>query len=205
MNESNRVKEYLIETLRQKLQNEIDAYVKRSKHSYKDAWEIITYNEIAMLSLVKSAMVRGEEATSVWALQEYEVFKEDKPQGRADLFAFYHKDGNHWTFLIEAKRDGKYNPNSKDDNNLELWETSLNDAMKQGMEYYEAEQDYFNETSFVITMFFGTFEEGHEKDYKRPEIPPIRNGLDTAEYRFIVAPKEAPQKLCVYGQIQKIS
>lgn len=212
MNESNKVRKYLVENLQPQLQKEVDAYISMMPRTHKTAWEIITYNEVAMVGLVKSAIIRNKKECEVWALQEYEVFEGNTPKGRADLYVVLNDQGGlKCDLLIEAKKDEKYIPKpslSKKDKN---WEKSLKDTLEQGLRYYEYEKSYFQEKpTYVVTMFFGVFKKEDESCYKSYETPPVHTQAekdyttDHATYKFYIEPPGAPEHLCVYGQILKV-
>ena len=197
------VSDFLEIVIARKLKAEIDTYVKAMKQ-HGNSWEIITYNEIAMLSLFKSALLRGEKPKEAWAMQEYEVFdKHKRPRGRADLFATVRKPELTCDLLIEAKWDGTYT-SAKKDNDINYWHHSLTEALKQGNEYYEYEKDYFIVNSFLVTMFFGNYKAEDEAKYKEYRVPKADSQLENESYQFFVHPENAPNTLCVYGQILKV-
>lgn len=205
---SHQVKEYLKAVIELKLKAEIEAYIHLVKRSNYDGTDIITYNEIAMLSLFKSAILRGEDAKQLWAMQEYEVFdKNDKPKGRADLIVYVRKPNLKCDLLVEAKWDGTYNPDSKRDNDVNYWNSSIQAALKQGYDYYNYEKEYFNDNSFVVTMFFGNYKNEDKKAYQKFAVPKAELPFDKYEnepYQFFITPKGSPNTLCVYGQILKV-
>ncbi len=204
LNETQEVYNYLKSTLMPKLQEEIDAYISRKGFYDSNSWDIITYNEIAILSLVKSAFIRGEEAKRVWALQEYEVFdKSNTPKGRADLFVMFRKPHFECDLLIEAKRDGKYNPNICY-SQIE-WDKSVKDATDQGLEYFKYEESYFSDTTYLLTMFFAYLDETDMEGYREWKIRYKPNNVDWLPYQFFITPYKTDKVLCVYGQIQKVN
>ena len=208
MNTSDKIKNYFENDLSVKLQQEVDAYISIMKKG--EAWEIITYNEVAMVGLVKSAIIRNEEAKAAWALQEYEVFEDDTPKGRADLYVVMNQpNGLQCDLLIEAKKDEKYVAKPKLSKDP-LWQQSLKDTLEQGLKYYEYEKDHFREPTYVVTMFFGVFKQSDADSYKILKTPPIDKSIlerylpDHTTYQFYIEPSKAPEQLCVYGQILKV-
>lgn len=209
MNTSDKIKSYFENDLSVKLQQEVDAYISIMKKG--EAWEIITYNEVAMVGLVKSAIIRNEEAEAAWALQEYEVFEGNTPRGRADLYVLLNQpNGLQCDLLIEAKKDEKYVAKPKLSKDP-LWEKSLKDTLEQGLKYYEYEKDHFREPSYVVTMFFGVLKNKDINSYKDDfVIPRVHEPAqkiykrDHATYEFYIEPSKAPEQLCVYGQILKV-
>lgn len=213
MNTSDKIRNYFEKDLKLKLQQEVDAYISIMKErKHKNAWEIITYNEVAMVGLVKSAIVRNTEVDKAWALQEYEVFDGNTPKGRADLYVILNQpNGLQCDLLVEAKKDEKYVAKLKGKLSKDpLWEKSLKDTLEQGLKYYGYEKPYFRESTYVVTMFFGVLKNTDFKSYECYETPAVNEAIeedyatDHTTYKFYIEPSQAPEQLCVYGQILKV-
>lgn len=197
MRDNESVKLFLENDLKDKLKKEIEAYVTLQKSDDYVAIDIITYNEIALLSLVKSALVRGKEPSEVWAMQEYQVYEGNNYIGRGDLFVMYSRGDQRCDLLIEAKRDGLFVPKSNSgDNEPEETQLYLDNTMEQALKYATAEAEYFKSPAYVITMVFTHMQETH---YKSSSIASTPKKL---YYEFGIAVGE--QLLCVYGEIYKI-
>ncbi len=204
MNTSEKIKNYFEHDLKKRLDAEVNGYLSRKLHSDKNAWEIITYNEVAILSLVKSALLRYEDPKNLWALQEYEVFdKAGSAKGRADLYVLFNKPdlGLELELLIEAKRDGKFNPNTF--NQFE-WDNSMKVAMEQGYFYFEQEAECFNKPTYVATMFFGYLNPDEKTEYGLHKTKYKPKEHDWCDYSFDVDTMDSEKTLSVYGQIQKV-
>ncbi len=202
LNTSDRIKNFLEKTLKENLQQEIDGYIRRYVHPDGKADEVITYNEVAILSLVKSALVRREKPDEVWAMQEYQVYDSiNKYGGRADLYVFFRKPPFDCELLIEAKRDGKFHPNLRYDQNV--WKSEVKKVMEQCRRYFEMEESYFSSPTYLITMFLETLEIEEKEDYQIHKLELKQDVIDSAEYTFYIQPQGSSKLLCVYGQIQK--
>ncbi len=195
-----KVKSYFKKLLIPNLKKEIDCYIDLNKKPNYTGEDVITYNEVAMVSFVMAAFVRNENVKEVSALQEYEVFKEKKFKGRGDLFVALRKKELTCDLLIEAKRDGEFNPKEQIDND---WHKDLKTTMAQGKKYFAAEKDYFATPTFVVTMFFGTLKKEDFDKYDSHKFP-VKGESDTSDYKFYIKPKGSLSWLCVYGQIQKV-
>src|ERR1035438_1566180 len=102
-NPCNDIKLFLEQTLKDGLQEEVDAFIRRNVRPDKKADEIITNNAVALLGLVKSALIRNEKPIDVWAMQEYQIYNSDKKfQGAAGMYVFFRKPEFDCEFLIEA-------------------------------------------------------------------------------------------------------
>lgn len=201
--ESMKVKAYFKKHLIPNLTKEIDSYIALMEgRDKKDGAHIITYNEVAMVSLLMAAFVREESREAVWALQEYEVFNENgRFKGRGDLYVSINKNELKCDLLIEAKRDGEFNPKAEINGD---WYEELDNTMEQGEKYFRHEETYFDNLTFVVTMFFGTLKKEDKGRYNKYEFPTVDTIHDTEDYRFFIAPKGSDSMLCVYGQIKKV-
>lgn len=200
MKDINSVKLFLEKELKDKLQKEIDAYNEIQKTDTYDALDIITYNEIALLSLVKSALVRGKEPSELWAMQEYQVYEGNKYIGRGDLFVMFREKNVRCDLLIEAKRDGLFVPKmNSGGNEPEETQLYLDNTMEQALKYSKAEAEYFKSPAYVITMFFAHMHKTNLENYKSS---PIVSRPEMLYYEFDIPVGE--QLLCIYGEVYKL-
>ena len=218
LNRCNDIQRFLEETLKDKLQEEIDAFIRRNVRSHKKADEIITNNAVAMLGLVKSALIRNENPIDVWAMQQYQIHNSDNQlKGMADMYVFFRKPEFDCEFIIEASCGGMFSSFARNEP-IER-EQNIRDAMKTGVKYYKCEQDYFSSTTYVVTMFFEPFHQNDMKAYEQLQLkrkplsfqlkeyllyylPPY--SFDFAEYQFYILPKDSQLALSVYGQIKLV-
>lgn len=193
------VKKFLENELQKSFQNEINSYIRLNKCHHETADDIITYNEVAMLSLVKSALLRGKKSDNVWAIQEYAVFdKDNHPRGRADAFFMFREEEFMCDILFEAKKMGHYNLKQKYDE-FE-WGDSMKKTLQQGEGYFDVEESYFSEPTFVVTMFFEPLSVSDYETYIQMKDVSIEN---TLTYYFPIEPKDSKIKLAVYGHIKQ--
>lgn len=205
--QSMKVKSYFEKQLKNNLAKEIESYISLiESRNKKDGAHIITYNEVAMVSLVMAAFVREEKRDEVWALQEYEVFNEKgKFKGRGDLFVSINKNHLKCDLLIEAKRDGEFNKKFDKEDNI-AWQKDMEKTMNQCMKYYKEEKSYFIEPTFAVTMCFGTFNTKDKTRYKEQVITwKPKEIADFTSYQFFIPLKNSGRQLCVYGQILKVN
>jgi len=198
------VHDYLVNQLQISLTKEINSYIRLNSKNHKennDADEIITYNEIAMLSLLKSALIRGKDSDSVWGIQEYQVYNDrNEFSGRGDLFMMFREAEFDCDILFEAKRVGAYKQPGKPYNEI-AWGKELKEALDQGKDYFKAEERFFTEPSFVVTAFFETLEKNLKTDYDKIEMPNLCN--NPYEYKLYVEFERSSKVLCVYGHIEQ--
>ena len=197
------IKEFLEVTLKDKLQMEVDAFIRRNVCPDKKAEEIITNNTVALLGLVKSALIRNERAVDVWAMQDYQIFNSDKQfQGTAGMYIFFRKPEFDCDFIFEGISSGMFNPLSRLDK-ME-WERNMIDTMNRGKNYYQAEKDYFSSTTFVITMVFESLDKKDLSEYEKLKLKETHYSLCSANYQFYILPKDSNLSLSVYGEIQLV-
>lgn len=199
--ETYKVKSFLEKELKCGLEAEINSYIQLSKYRPETADDVITYNEVAMLSLVKSALLRGKKSDDVWAIQEYSVYGNDKySKGRADAFFMFREKEFTCDILFEAKRLYRYNPRQKYDE-FE-WAEDMKKALKQGQEYFKAEQSYFSKPTYVVTIMFEPLFAKDENIYMQTKDVMIEDAL--GYFLPLIAPQNSEMKLAVYGHIKKV-
>lgn len=194
------VKSYLEDVLPIAFQDEIRAYIELSKDS--KAENIVTYNEIALLSILKTALTRKQDSSEVWAIQEYSVFNsKNEFQGRGDLFVMFRKDKLNCDVLFEAKRLEQYKPSNSDTS----WEKYILNTIDQGSRYIEVEENYFSEPSFLVTIFFETVSLINRDGYKKLRTIEVKGNRS---FEFYINSRNRSLSnelhLCIYGYIKKI-
>lgn len=207
LNTCSKVENLLKNLVEEKLKAEIVAYTnlyKNNKELYKKAWELITYNEVAMVSLITTSFTRLEKPEHVWALQEYEVFNDTgKFKGRGDLFVALRKEQLSCDLIIEAKRDGRYTPAKGTIETQKELKAELEKTYTQGLKYYKHERKYFDKNTYIVSMFFGYLNLDDKDSYEKHKLPEFSLTEDSCNYQFYVDLSEYGLSLCVYGQIQK--
>jgi hypothetical protein len=205
------IKKYLEYEVKNALQDEIDAYIENTKTLKSGKEEIdyiITYNEIAMLSLMKSSIVRHQESKEVWAMQEYHVYNDNKEyKGRGDLYVMLRKKHLKCDLVFEAKRLGEFK--GKEVNDKE-WKKEVKRATEQGKKYIIHERKHLFEPNYLIVTFFETVKSDDLDIYKK--LPNLSFKLKEEyegyegyeEYAFYIKTTENGKNLCVHGLILNV-
>ena len=202
LNTSDKIKYFLQENLKDKLEDEINAYISIC-NNYDRAGDIFSSNETTLLSLLQSALTRNEKSSNVWAVQQYPIYKPNfQLSGRVDLFAMYRKPDFNFDILIQAKRDRKFNPNIPD--NAEEWEQKILNSMKQLKDCFAAGEKNILLPTYALTMFFVPLEKKDKEQFETYNQHYQQDAIDCAEYSFYISPKNSSQLLNIYGQIQKL-
>ena len=189
--------EYFKTTLQPKLTRELISYINtyRERKFDGDAEDIYGYNEEALLSLVKSAILRDETTEEVWAIQEYSVYDEKQiSRGSADLFVVFKKHDFTCDVLFEAKRFTLFNGKETDI-------LSLDDIIKplaQVANYFDYEKKYFISPSFLVTMFFEYLE---KKDLDAFNIALDKVQPQKLDYKIIINEPDNKYIFATYGFI----
>jgi hypothetical protein len=146
------IRKYLENTVCEAFKAEIAAYIELSNDP--NAENIITYNETAILSIFKSAIIRNQPLDKVWSMQEFAVFDDKNAfKGRGDLFVMFRKDEINCDILFEAKRLGKYIPTQESKAKEKSWEKEALTTIEQGLKYMNTEKKHFIKPSFLVTIF----------------------------------------------------
>lgn len=195
--------------LKDNIKNEIDSLIESNKYinnSKHEVFDIISYNEVALLSVIKSAFIRNQKVKEVVAIQEYNVYNEKNNfEGRADLYLMFRNYIEHnlnFDLLIEAKRCSEYKGKSKQ--TKQQFQYDLEKVIKQGSKYFYAESEWFASPTFLVTMIFeyhkNTTEllELYNNEFEGEDIE------DAVFYQIEIIPEKSEHILYIYGHVKKM-